>query len=104
MVSFFVRPKSVPFKYMFEIPVYSGLKPQPNSNSDEILPFIKNVPLVCEVTPLRIFKRVDLPLPFFPIIPIDSPLYAPKEILFNAALLSLSDENKPLMLSQRGLL
>ena len=69
---------------MFSIPVYSGLKPAPNSNKADILPFISIAPDVCVITPVIIFNSVDFPDPFNPIIPTHSPFSTLKEIFCNA--------------------
>ena len=85
LISSCVIPFNVPLRYIFSIPVYSGLKPAPNSNNADILPLTDTFPKVGFNTPVIIFNKVDLPLPFFPIIPTISPFLILKFTLFNAS-------------------
>ena len=57
------------------MPVISPLNPAPNSSNAEIRPLTLIVPVVGDKTPVIIFKRVDFPEPFFPIIPNVSPFF-----------------------------
>ena len=54
----------------------------PISKIDAIFPFISILPLVGGVTSAKTFKRVDLPAPLGPIIPIISPLLISKLMFF----------------------
>ena len=69
---------------MFSIPVYSILKPAPNSSNADIFPFTSIFPPVGVRTPVIIFKSVDLPAPFIPIIPTVSPRFMSKLRLLSA--------------------
>ena len=51
------------------------LKPAPSSRSAEIRPRTSTSPLVGLRTPVMIFKMVDFPEPFVPMIPTVSPRY-----------------------------
>ncbi|MNR56630.1 hypothetical protein D3C85_1772400 [compost metagenome] len=62
-----------PLRNIFSRPVISPLKPVPTSNKDAIRPRDFILPAVGAVTFERIFKSVDFPAPFFPIIPKTSP-------------------------------
>ena len=77
-------PIIVPLRYIFSIPVYSGLNPAPSSSKAAILPSVFIVPVVGVTTPVTNFNNVDLPEPFVPTIPIDSPLFIFKLIFFKA--------------------
>ena len=69
---------------MFSIPVYSGLKPAPNSKRAEILPFISTLPPVGFNTPVIILSIVDLPAPFVPKRPTHSPSLTSKLMFLRA--------------------
>ena len=58
---------------MLSMPLYSMLKPAPSSKSAEIRPFTSTSPFVAERTPVMIFRIVDLPEPFVPMMPTVSP-------------------------------
>ena len=66
---------------MFSRPVSSGWKPVPTSNKLATRPLMLIFPVVGVVTRERIFNSVDLPAPFFPMIPKTSPFSTEKEIL-----------------------
>ena len=59
---------------MFSRPVKSGWKPVPTSRRLDIRPRITARPEVGSVIRERIFKSVDLPAPFPPMIPTTSPV------------------------------
>ena len=58
---------------MFCDPVYSGWKPDPSSSSAPTRPRTLTVPRVGRMTPATTLSSVDLPAPFSPITPSDSP-------------------------------
>ena len=83
-ISSFFKPRMVAFIYMFCLPVKSGLNPAPSSRSAEIFPFTVIVPFEGKIIPHISCNSVDLPLPFFPIIPRNSPFLTVNETLSSA--------------------
>ena len=88
-ISSLENPIIMPLRYTFSMPVYSMLKPAPSSSSAEILPSISTSPLVGESTPVIIFKMVDLPEPFVPMIPTVSPFFT-SNVTWSSARCSLN--------------
>ena len=60
------------------------LKPAPSSRRADIFPSTSTSPEVGVSTPVMIFKMVDLPEPFVPIIPTVSPFFTWKDSPFKA--------------------
>ncbi len=58
---------------MFSRPVKSGWKPAPSSSSEPTEPATASLPLVGLKMPASRRRRVVLPEPFRPMMPIDSP-------------------------------
>src|SRR6185437_6417906 len=67
------KPRSAAARSMLASPVYSGWKPEPSSRSAPTRPFTSTMPRVGLMTPAMILRSVDLPAPFSPITPSDSP-------------------------------
>ena len=61
------------------------MKPAPSSSKAAILPLTIHSPDVGVNTLVIIFKIVDFPLPFLPMMPRISPLFTLKETSFKAA-------------------
>ena len=75
---------------MFSRPVSSGWNPVPTSSREAMRPLALMLPVVGPVTLERIFSRVLLPAPFFPMIPSTSPCFTSKLMSFSAQAYALS--------------
>ena len=69
---------------IFSIPVNSGLKPAPSSNNAATRPSYDTLPCVGSSVPVMICGRVDLPLPFGPMMPVVVPFSTSKEMSLSA--------------------
>jgi hypothetical protein len=62
------------FRMAFSRPVNSGLKPAPSSSKAAMRPLDRTVPTVGSSVRQISCSKVDLPLPFWPMMPTVSPL------------------------------
>ena len=67
------RPITVPKSTTFSRPVSSAWKPAPTSSSGSTRPVTSSRPAVGAQMPAMSCRSVDLPDPFVPMIPTDSP-------------------------------
>src|SRR3954452_23191229 len=84
VISCLRMPRMAPFMKMFSRPVSSGWKPVPTSSRLPVLPCMTAWPRVGSVIRLRIFSRVVLPAPLWPMTPSACPFWTSKLTSFKA--------------------
>lgn len=78
-ISFSDMPCNEPTRYTFSRPVRLSLNPARSSRRGATLPCTLTLPSSGRRTPAIILSRVDLPVPFLPTMPTQSPLATSNE-------------------------
>ena len=83
-ISFRLKPRIAPLRYMFSLPLSSGWNPEPSSRSADTRPLTVRCPLVGSWIPAISLSSVVLPDPLCPMRPKNDPRFISRETSFNA--------------------